>query len=203
MWRKPEEAKPSSKTPPKPDGVTNTAASASTAPVAAATHVEAPVLPAQVPASPVKFAAPAAPTDGSQSQISAGLKIRGDITGTSDLWIDGDVQGKIQLTGCKLTVGPSGRVKSDIEAREISVFGNVNGNLKAAEWVALGNTGRLEGSVVTKRISIDDGARLRGKVEMIRADAAAPAPAKTAMAASTASVATAASVAAGAAKEKA
>lgn len=183
MWHKPEEAKPSPKAPPKPETIA--------APAPPASVVSAPVtLQPEPPAAAMPMAASAATpvtrspasADTSPSQISAGLKIRGDITGTSDLLIDGDVQGKIQLMGCKLTIGPSGRVKSDIEAREINVFGMISGNLKAAESVALGNTGQVEGSVITRRISIDDGARLRGKVEMIRADGAFPA--KTAVSAS-------------------
>lgn len=189
MWRKSEEAKPSS----KPVEKTETAGESQTLATPASTSVSSPTAAASqsmetsVPAPAMQLDPPAAavapPADSSPSQISAGLKIRGEITGTSDLLIDGDIQGKIVLTGCKLTVGPSGRIKSDIEARDITVLGTVSGNLKAAESVALGNTGRAEGSVIAKRISIDDGARLRGKVEMIRADTAATPAAKAASAA--------------------
>ncbi|HUO33638.1 MAG TPA: polymer-forming cytoskeletal protein [Candidatus Acidoferrum sp.] len=201
MWRKPEEAKPSSKEPPKAE--TATPATASTVPAATepAGPSEVAAQAAEPPAASTISTSPARPSGDAHSQISSGLKIRGDITGTSDLLIDGDVQGKIQLTGCKLTVGPSGHLKSDVEAREINVFGTVNGNLKASESVALGNTGRVEGSVITRRISIDDGARLRGKVEMIRADTAAPA--KAAAAASASASATSQPATISAAKEKA
>lgn len=102
---------------------------------------------------------------GGESRISAGLKIRGEITGSSDMYIDGDVQGKVRVGSGRLTIGASGRVQADIEAREIVVNGAVQGNLKAADRVHLGSSGSVEGSVVTPRIGIDDGARLRGKVE--------------------------------------
>ena len=102
---------------------------------------------------------------GGESRISAGLKIRGEITGSSDMYIDGDVQGKVRVGSGRLTIGASGRVQADIEAREIVVNGVVQGNLKAADRVHLGSSGSVEGSVVTPRIGIDDGARLRGKVE--------------------------------------
>jgi cytoskeletal protein CcmA (bactofilin family) len=103
------------------------------------------------------------------STISAGLKIKGEITGTSDLTIDGETQGKVRLTNGRVTVGPSGRVIADIDAREIVVNGTVQGNLKASDSVRLGPSGHVEGSILTARIGIDDGARLRGNVEMIRA----------------------------------
>jgi cytoskeletal protein CcmA (bactofilin family) len=68
----------------------------------------------------------------------------------------------------RVTVGPSGRVIADIDAREIVVNGTVQGNLKASDSVRLGASGHVEGSILTARIGIEDGARLRGNVEMIR-----------------------------------
>jgi cytoskeletal protein CcmA (bactofilin family) len=102
------------------------------------------------------------------SGISAGLRFRGEFTGHSDLYIDGDVQGSIKLTNSKVTVGPHGNVQADIDARDIIVEGKVQGNLKAAESVRLGSKSNVQGSLLTPRIAIDDGARLRGKVEMVR-----------------------------------
>jgi cytoskeletal protein CcmA (bactofilin family) len=85
------------------------------------------------------------------------------------MYIDGDVQGKLKIGAGSLTVGPNGRVQADIEAREIIVNGNVVGNLKAADRVQLGSSGSVQGGVITPRIGIDDGARLRGHVETARA----------------------------------
>jgi len=177
MWRKPEEAKPSSKPAEKREpssSAVSTSADSTSAVHALVSNFASTPQPSAPENSPEKDE-PSVAAESSPSHISSGLKIRGEITGTSDLLIDGDIQGKIQMRGCKLTVGPTGRVKSDIEAREIHILGRVDGNLKAAESVAIGNSGRLEGSVVTRRISIDDGARLRGKVEMIRVESSAPA----------------------------
>jgi len=89
------------------------------------------------------------------------------------------MQGKIRLESALVVVGTSGNVQADIEARGIVIDGSVQGNLKAGESVHLGKTGRLQGSVVTPRIGIDDGARLRGKVEMTRAGSSASPAART------------------------
>jgi cytoskeletal protein CcmA (bactofilin family) len=192
MWRK-TEAKPASpvtstpapaSTPEKPKQTPQaipqqTSAAPATAKAPAAPEIAA--KPAPAPPAPAKSApvpaqaavpapAPAARSKGAEeaSTISAGLKIKGEITGTSDLTVDGETQGKIRLTNGRVTIGASGRVAADIDAREIVVHGSVQGNLKASESVRLGPSGHLQGSIVTPRIGIDDGARLRGNVEMIR-----------------------------------
>ena len=102
------------------------------------------------------------------SAISAGLRIRGEFTGHSDLLIDGEVQGNIRLPKSKVTVGPHGSVQADIEAREIAIEGKIRGNLNASESVRLGPKSDVQGSMLTPRVAIEDGARLRGKVEMVR-----------------------------------
>lgn len=191
MWRKPE-AKPSSpasnapapaSTPEKaketPQTVsqqtpaTASASKSSPAPVAAKPGPPEPPAPAVAKSAPVAAASPATAPQRTRvdeaSTISAGLKIKGEITGTSDLTVDGETQGKIRLTNGRVTIGASGRVTADIDAREIVVNGTVQGNLKASESVRLGPSGHVEGSILTARIGIDDGARLRGNVEMIRA----------------------------------
>jgi cytoskeletal protein CcmA (bactofilin family) len=81
------------------------------------------------------------------------------------LYVDGETQGRITLADGRLTIGPNGRVQADIEARDIVIDGTVQGNVKACESVYLGPSSRVQGSVLTKRIGIDDGALLRGKVE--------------------------------------
>jgi cytoskeletal protein CcmA (bactofilin family) len=161
MWRKPTEGKPSSES--------------YNHPVSSSTPVESPR-----PASP-SYAPPAAPPSRSSiesapatlgsnsSKISSGLKINGEISGSADLYIDGEVQGKLRLGQARVTVGPNGRVQADIEAREIMVDGTVNGNLKAGERAHFGASSRVNGTVLTPRIGIDDGARLRGKVETVQA----------------------------------
>jgi cytoskeletal protein CcmA (bactofilin family) len=102
------------------------------------------------------------------STITSGLRIHGEFSGDSDLYIDGEAKGKIRLLRSRVSVGPNGKVQADIEARDIVVEGAVQGNLKASESVRLGPSSRVQGSLVTPRVAIDDGARLRGKVEMTR-----------------------------------
>jgi cytoskeletal protein CcmA (bactofilin family) len=113
------------------------------------------------------------------SVIGAGLKIQGEITGDSDLVIEGEAHGRIRMVNGRVTVAPKGRVNADIEAVEISVEGFVQGGLKASDKVRLGPASQVQGSVMTPRIAIEDGARLRGKVEMIRAGEVATPAAKT------------------------
>lgn len=103
--------------------------------------------------------------DPTGSRISAGLKIKGEISGTADIWIDGQVEGKVRVAAGRLTVGPSGKVQADVEAREIVVNGMLLGNLKATDRVQLGASGTVRGGVTSPRIGIEDGAQLSGKVE--------------------------------------
>lgn len=121
--------------------------------------------------------------------ISQGIKIKGEVTGKEDLFVDGVLEGKLEMSGGSVTVGPNGKVKADIHAREIIVRGDVQGKLIARDRVQLWNTGHVVGEVQTDRLAIEDGAVLRGKVE-------AGKPAGKA-AESTSSVARAGSVAAG------
>lgn len=111
--------------------------------------------------------APALASTGA-STITSGLRINGEFSGESDLYIDGEAKGKIRLLRSRVSIGPNGRVTADIEARDIVIEGSVQGNLKASESVRLGPASRVQGSLVTRRVAIDDGARLRGKVEMTR-----------------------------------
>lgn len=97
--------------------------------------------------------------------ISQGIKIKGEVTGKEDLFIDGNLEGKLDMGGGSVTVGPNGKVKADIQAREIIVRGNVQGKLSGRDRVQLWNTGSVMGEVQTERLSIEDGAVFRGKVE--------------------------------------
>jgi cytoskeletal protein CcmA (bactofilin family) len=96
------------------------------------------------------------------------LRIHGEFSGNSDLYVDGEAHGSIRLAQAKVTVGPHGRVHADIDAREIVVEGTVQGNLKASESIRLGPGSRVQGSMMTPRVAIEDGARLRSKVEMTK-----------------------------------
>ena len=174
MWRKPADAKPSSQSLDSPAAIPakieTTPATAPPAPV--------PEIAPAAPANSVPLAAPPAqpvaptvappPTVRGISRISSGIRINGEISGDDDLYIDGHAEGQFHFPLAKVTVGPNGKVKANIEAREIVVEGTVTGDLKASAGVQLGGSSRVQGSLITPRIAIDDGAKLRGKVEMTR-----------------------------------
>jgi cytoskeletal protein CcmA (bactofilin family) len=161
MWRKPTDVKPSSRVP----------EASPAAPLRSQEVYQTPAIPSSAPASRV-FVAPAeavsTPATRESSRISSGLKISGEISGKSDLYIDGQVQGKIRLTDASVVVGPNGRVQAEIDAREITIDGSVQGNLTAGERLHLGPSSRVVGTVLTPRIGIEDGALLKGKVETVR-----------------------------------
>jgi cytoskeletal protein CcmA (bactofilin family) len=97
--------------------------------------------------------------------ISQGLKIKGEVSGKEDLFLDGVLEGKLDMGGASVTIGPNGKVKADIVAREIVVRGSVSGKLTGRDRVQLLSTGSVIGEVQTERLAIEDGALLRGKVE--------------------------------------
>jgi cytoskeletal protein CcmA (bactofilin family) len=97
--------------------------------------------------------------------VSQGIKIKGEVTGTEDLFIDGRIEGKISLANSGLTVGPNGIVKADITARELVFRGVAEGKFTAQERIQIWHTARVHGDLKSDRISIEDGAELRGKVE--------------------------------------
>jgi cytoskeletal protein CcmA (bactofilin family) len=96
--------------------------------------------------------------------VSQGIKIKGEISGHGDLFLDGEFEGKIRLASGTLTVGPNARVQAEIEATEIIIRGEVTGTLKASKRVHIWRIGKLTGDIETHGIVIDDGAVLRGTV---------------------------------------
>jgi cytoskeletal protein CcmA (bactofilin family) len=97
--------------------------------------------------------------------ISQGIRIKGEVTGSEDLFVDGLVDGKLNLTNGSLTIGPNGHVKADVTAREVIVRGRVEGKVSGRDKVQLWSTGQVNGEVQTDRLMIEDGAMLRGRVE--------------------------------------
>jgi len=175
MWRKPAEAKPSSQSLESTAAVPakiQTEAPAITPPTPSAEIAPAPPANSASLTPPTQPAAPAVappPAVRGISRISSGIRINGEISGNDDLYIDGQAEGQFHFPQSKVIVGPNGKVQANIEAREIVIEGTVKGDLKASAGVQLGGSSRVQGSLTTPRISIDDGARLRGKVEMTRA----------------------------------
>lgn len=123
-----------------------------------------------VPVSPAPVAAPPRENASPAGHLPSSLIIKGEITGREDFFIDGEVQGTIHLDDGKVTVGPNGRVTADVEAREIVVRGKVKGNLHGRDRVQIGRTGRTSGDVVTRFISIEEGAEVHGSIDVTRAE---------------------------------
>ncbi len=127
-------------------------------------------------AAPVAATPVAAPPPVRESAIppaghlTSTLLIKGEIFGRDDLFIDGEVQGKIRLEQGKLTIGPNGRVTADVDAKEIVIRGQVKGNLNGRERVQISQSGCATGDVVTQRILIEDGAEMHGRVEIKRVE---------------------------------
>jgi cytoskeletal protein CcmA (bactofilin family) len=103
--------------------------------------------------------------------VTQGIRIKGEITGKEDLFVDGTLEGKLDLGNASVTIGPNGKVKADISAREVIVRGHVDGKIEGTEKVQLWNSSRVSGEVKTERLAIEDGALLRGKVEAGRSRA--------------------------------
>jgi cytoskeletal protein CcmA (bactofilin family) len=101
--------------------------------------------------------------------VSQGIKIKGEISGHGDLFLDGEFEGKIRLTSGTFTVGPNARVSAEIEASEIIVRGEVLGTLKACERVHIWSTGKLTGDIETRGIVIEDGAVMHSRVAVPQA----------------------------------
>ncbi|HEY1580619.1 MAG TPA: polymer-forming cytoskeletal protein [Terracidiphilus sp.] len=115
---------------------------------------------------------PAAPptSAGEQASISKGLSIKGEITGTESLFIDGKVEGSINIPGNRVTVGKNGVVSASINAREIVVLGKLKGNVTATDRVDIRAEGALTGDVAAARISIEDGAFFKGGIDIRKPD---------------------------------
>jgi cytoskeletal protein CcmA (bactofilin family) len=101
-----------------------------------------------------------------QATIGKSLVIKGEVTGSESLSIAGRVEGSINLSGNRVTVGRNGVVSANINAREIVVLGKVRGNLTASDRVDIRNDGSLTGDVIAARISIEDGAFFKGGIDI-------------------------------------
>lgn len=110
--------------------------------------------------------------------IGKAVKIVGDIYTKEDLNVDGDVEGKIESTDNKITIGATGRVQASIKAREVVIFGQVQGDVEAVDKVDIRREAKLVGNITTARISIEDGALFKGSIDIRKPEpktAAAPA----------------------------
>src|SRR5713226_7516136 len=102
----------------------------------------------------------------SSARLGASIEIKGQVTGTEDLQIDGKIDGPVSLRGHELIVGPTAQLNSEIHAGEVVVFGKVVGNLHARGRVDIKKDGSITGDISSARISIEDGAHFKGRIEI-------------------------------------
>src|ERR1700685_4561815 len=112
---------------------------------------------------------PATSSSSGIARLGATLHVKGEITGNEDLHIDGTVEGLVQLEDRQLPVGASAKVTADIIAREVVVYGNVKGNLRARDRIEIKKDGSVVGDLTTARIMIEDGAYFKGSIEIDKA----------------------------------
>jgi cytoskeletal protein CcmA (bactofilin family) len=95
------------------------------------------------------------------------MSIKGEIRAREELLVDGEVEGLLESQSV-LTVGPNGKVRGDIKAREVAIFGSVRGNVIVADKIAIREQGSLIGDIKSAGISIDDGAYFKGSIDIVR-----------------------------------
>ena len=125
------------------------------------------------PAAPPAQAKPAVPPQvmaaaAGGTTIGKAMTIIGEIQSQEDLYLDGEVQGLLLLGDHRLTVGPNGKVKCDIKAREVTVIGQVQGDVDAAQKVIIRKDGQVVGNIKTAGIMIDDEAYFKGSIDIVR-----------------------------------
>jgi cytoskeletal protein CcmA (bactofilin family) len=105
-----------------------------------------------------------APVD--QATIGRTLCIKGEISGSEALYIDGRIEGKITMPESRVTIGRNGKVDASIQAKEVVVMGKVTGNIECSDRVDIRSEGAVHGDITTARISVEDGAALKGGIQV-------------------------------------
>ncbi len=105
-------------------------------------------------------------TARSSAMIGKSIQIKGDISGAENLIIEGTVEGSIDLPQNDLTIGESGQVTADLKAKVIKVDGQVTGDMSGTEKVVVSKSGRVKGNIVAPRVTLEDGAKFKGSIDM-------------------------------------
>src|SRR4249919_3907019 len=154
MWKRDEAVKP---TP------------AASGPSQAPSVVGAPPIAAAEPVRTSNVAnEPARAIERSAVNIGKSVVIKGELNGSEDLTIEGQVEGKIELRQNVLTIGPNGRIKAQVFAKSVVVLGEVTGNVTATEKVDIRDNGSVDGDIAAPRVAIAEGAHFRGSIDMQR-----------------------------------
>ena len=174
MWKRDEAAKPGGQSQPSPAPAAVTPAAP---PVAAEAARPQPITSVDTPRGLEKTV-----------NIGKSVIIKGELNGSEDLTIEGQVEGKIELRQNVLTIGPNGKIKAQVFAKSVIILGEVTGNVTATEKVDIRDNGSVDGDITAPRVAIAEGAHFRGTVDMQRKAAAGQQPqpsAKPAAAATT------------------
>lgn len=102
------------------------------------------------------------------AHIGRSVIIKGELSGSEDLYVDGQVEGSIELQGNRLIIGPNGQVRANVNAKGVVVEGKLDGNIRASERAELKKSAIAVGDIITQRVSIEDGAYFKGKVDVQR-----------------------------------
>ena len=120
-------------------------------------------------APPQRSQAPASPKpskNGECAVIGRSIQINGDVRGDEDLRIEGDISGTVQLKNSNLTIGTEGKVRADVYARSITVYGTTEGDLYATERVNVHINAQVRGNITAPKVGIEEGAKFKGSIEM-------------------------------------
>jgi cytoskeletal protein CcmA (bactofilin family) len=118
----------------------------------------------------VSFKTPEPDSTRGQDSIGKAVKIEGQIYSKEDLYVDGDVEGSIELQEHRLTIGPNGKLHSNVKAREVVILGNVQGNVEVTDKLEIRKDARVVGDIKTARIVIEDGAYFKGSIDIVKAE---------------------------------
>lgn len=105
------------------------------------------------------------PAEGS-TLIGKSVSIRGELSGSEDLFMDGTLEGTVTLTDSRLTVGPNARIAADLNIRDLIVFGLVDGNVHATGRIELRQSAVVNGDIIASRLSVEENATIKGRVEL-------------------------------------
>jgi len=149
MWKSRKEPERPAYTPPAPQPAARPAPNPT--PQTTARHVETPRM--------ENFRAEVA-------HIGKSVIVKGELSGSEDLYVDGEVEGSIELRSNSLVIGPNGRVRANVHARDVIIHGKVDGNVRGTERVELKKSAILNGDINTQRIVIEDGAFFKGAIDI-------------------------------------
>jgi cytoskeletal protein CcmA (bactofilin family) len=133
-----------------------------------------PVLTPEATSNPIQertaaHAAPIAPPAKSAATVGKSMRVRGEIYSEEELYMDGEIDGSLEVRN-RLTVGPNGKVKANVKAKELVVRGSIQGNVEAEDRIAIMNGASIVGDVKTAGIVIEDGAYFKGGIDILRPD---------------------------------